>query len=66
MPPEAGEVGVGVAIEAEGVVRIEDKALLGGLEEIFGNAFEGVLVGALRVERVAAHWWTAKAMSGRL
>ena len=53
VPPETGEVGVGVAIEAEGVVGIEDEAVLGGSEEVSGDALESELVGPLGVEGVA-------------
>ena len=42
--PESGEVRVGVAVKAEGVVRVKDEAFLRSSQEVLGNAFEGYLM----------------------
>ena len=54
VPPEAGEVGVGIAVEAVGIVGVEDEAFVGGSIEVLGNAFESRFVGLFRAERVAS------------
>ena len=50
VPPETGEVRVRVTVEAEGVVRVKDEALLRSSQEVLGNAFKGYFMGLLGVK----------------
>ena len=51
--PEPGKVGVRVAVEAVGIIRIKDKAFVFRSVEVFGNALEGSFMRSLGVEGVA-------------
>ena len=54
VPPEASEVGVGVAVEAVGIIGVKDEAFVGGPIEVLGDALEGSFVGLFGAERVAS------------
>ena len=53
VPPESGKVRVRVAVEAVGIIRVEDEAFVGSSVEVFGNPLECIFVGSLGVEGVA-------------
>ena len=54
VPPESGKVGVRVAVEAVGIIGVEDEAFVGGPIEVLGDALEGSFVGLFGAERVAS------------
>ena len=50
MSPEAGKVGVRVAVKTEGVIRIQDETFVVCCLEVLSNLFDGALMGEFWVK----------------